>query len=70
MGSEVHAGLSGRSKHPLLQGEGRGEDGLLVDSTRPIPTFNPPLEGEERSQAERGDMARIRSTISGNTLST
>jgi hypothetical protein len=35
------------TKLPLLQGEGRGEDGFDADSARPIPTLNPPLEGEE-----------------------
>ena len=30
---------------PLLQGEGRGEDGFNAGSTKPIPTLILPLKG-------------------------
>ncbi len=33
--------------HPLLQGEGRGEDGLIPRLFNTHPHLNPPLEGEE-----------------------
>ena len=33
--------------HPLLQGEGRGEDGFVPRLFNTHPHLNPPLEGEE-----------------------
>jgi hypothetical protein len=33
--------------HPLLQGEGRGEDGFVPWLFNTHPHLNPPLEGEE-----------------------
>jgi hypothetical protein len=41
-----------RAIHPLLQGEGRGEDGSLAGSEI-HPLLIPPLEGEETSTAAR-----------------
>jgi hypothetical protein len=36
-----------RLKLPLLQGEGRGEDGFTASFTRPIPTLILPLKGRK-----------------------
>ncbi len=36
-----------KSEYPFLQGEGWGEDGFLVNFTRPIPTLILPLKGRK-----------------------
>ena len=43
--------------HPLLQGEGRGEDGFVPWLFNTHPHLNPPLEGEENR------IAFVRATV-------